>query len=96
MWIDTNAGGSMYYWGTDIPLNTCVYIGPPFHDAVTSIKNNYNGGSPRKITVYKDINCSGAYVAYSAFQHYFGPGQSKDLAGTLANDTASSFYVFAA
>lgn len=89
LWMDGSGSGSMYYWGTEF-LNTCVYIGPPYHDAGTSFKNNYTA---RKVTVYEHINCQGQVIQYGTWQGWFGPGNQKDFSGSFWNDKASSFYV---
>ena len=88
VWLDTNGSGSMYYWGPEF-ANQCVYIGPPFHDLVSSAKNAY---VDYKVTVYMDVNCSGTVLQYSTWQGYFGPGQYKSFSWPH-NDAASSFKV---
>jgi len=91
VWIDSNGGGTMYYWDTAY-LGHCQNIGYPFNDQVSSIRNNYS--SPWKVSTYYDANCLGGITSdYSTFQGYVGSGQQMNLTG-FHNDQSSSFKVY--
>lgn len=91
VWIDSNGGGSMYFWDTG-HLNGCTNIGNPFNDQVSSIRNRY--ASPWKVSTYRDAGCTGVITSrFGSTQNYVGPNQQMNMFGS-DNDSSSSFRVW--
>lgn len=86
--------GSYYYWGPEF-ANSCVNIGAPFNDIMSSAMNNYSPhpGHNWQVLFYRDANCLGGTVACISFWRcYLVPGETVNANGG-SNNVASSFRV---
>lgn len=87
VWMNRDWGGSMYMWNTGWN-GSCVPLGYPFNDAVTSAANKMPGWT-MQLTV--NSGCGGGAAAAPMGYH----GQlSWPYSGWYYNDAASSFSTY--
>lgn len=83
---DVQAGGALYYY-TGPTNGTCIEIGEPWDNDISSIKNNFQF---HKVTIYGAHGCSGAACT-------FAPGRGLNLSPPgCFNDWASSLKIYPA
>lgn len=82
---DDNGGGSMYYYTG--PVNTCITIGYPWDNNISSAQNTMSGW---RVRFWTSSNCTGTALILD----YPGlPGDHANFGGwpNFMNDAASSF-----
>lgn len=78
---DLNGGGAQYYYSQQ-PSGTCINIGNPWNDQVTSVYNR----TDLVVWVYKDANCTSTYDGIIPYW----PWNKKNLTDVFMNDEISS------
>jgi Peptidase inhibitor family I36. len=80
---DADGSGSVYYWTG--PFNTCIDIGEPWDEDISSVWNRFSGWRVQFYTVSE--SCTGFYVVVD-------PGKRKDYGPYWAwNDSFDSMKI---
>lgn len=82
VWTDANYGGSFYAWQSPYWDYTCIPVGAPFKNAISSAVNNDHS---LRMTLWSQTGCGGWW------SDYVSHGDSEpNLAGTGMNDETES------